>query len=142
MAIRDLLLEMLGNRNLNNWNELAEEIAYNNWINNRVSLSFSAVYNNILEYAPPGSYLHWVKFHNNEETRRFRRKLKYIYDTFKSVREIVLYLHSKNYLAGKYGSPTPNQVEDMLGKDSIWYVGRNYNEDESEQLRNFFGLEL
>lgn len=142
MAIRDLLLEMLGNRNLNDWNELAEEIAYNNWINNRVSLSFSAVYNNILEYAPPGSYLHWVKFHNNEETRRFRRKLKYRYDTFKSVREIVLYLHSKNYLAGKYGSPTPNQVEDMLGKDSIWYVGRNYNEDESEQLRNFFGLEL
>ena len=142
MAIRDLLLEMLGNRNLDNWNELAEEIAYNNWMNNRVSLSFSAVYNNILEYAPPGSYLHWVKFHNNEETKRFRRKLKYRYDTFKSIREIVLYLHSKNYLAGKYGSPTPNQVEDMLGKDSIWYVGRNYNEDESEQLRNFFGLEL
>lgn len=142
MAIRDLLLEMLGNRSIDKWNELSEEIAYNNWINNRASLTFSAVYNNILEYAPPGSYLHWVKFHNNEETKRFRRKLKYKYDTFKSVREIVLYLHSKNYLAGKYGSPTPNQVEDMLGKDSIWYVGRNYNEDESEQLRNFFGLEL
>lgn len=142
MAIRDLLLEMLGNRRIDKWNELSEEIAYNNWINNRASLNFSAVYNNILEYAPPGSYLHWVKFHNNEETKRFRRKLKYRYDTFKSVREIVLYLHSNNYLAGKYGSPTPNQVEDMLGKNSIWYVDRHYTEDESEQLRNFFGTEL
>lgn len=139
MAIRDLLLEMLGNRKLDDWNELAEDIAFNNWVNERVSLPFSAVYNNILEYAPPGSYLHWVKFNNNVETRRFRKRLKYRYDTFKSVREIVLYLHSNNYLAGKYGSPTPNQVEDMLGKYSIWYTDRHYSEDESEQLRNFFG---
>lgn len=139
MAIRDLLLEMLGNRNISNWNELAEDIAFNNWVNERVSLPFQSVYNNILEYAPPGSYLNWVKYNNNDETRRFKRRLKYRYDTFKSVREIVLYLHSNNYLAGKYGSPTPNQVEDMLDKHSIWYIDRHYTEEESEQLRNFFG---
>lgn len=141
MKIRDLILEIVGYRNIDDWDDMAEDIAYNNWINNRVSLRFSAVYNNILSYAPPGSYLHWVKHNNNEETRKFKRKLKYRYDKFKSVREIVLYLHSNNYLAGKYGSPTPNQVEDMLGKSSIWYIGRIYTDDESEQLKNFFDVE-
>lgn len=141
MKLRDLILEIVGYRNIDDWDDMAEDIAYNNWINNRVSLRFSAVYNNILSYAPPGSYLHWVKHNNNEETRKFKRKLKYRYDKFKSVREIVLYLHSNNYLAGKYGSPTPNQVEDMLGKSSIWYIGRIYTDDESEQLKNFFDVE-
>lgn len=141
MKLRDLISEIVGYRNIDNWDDMAEDIAYNNWINNRVSLRFSAVYNNILSYAPPGSYLHWVKHNNNEETRKFKRKLKYRYDKFKSVREIVLYLHSNNYLAGKYGSPTPNQVEDMLGKSSIWYIGRIYTDDESEQLKNFFDVE-
>lgn len=139
MALRDLLMEMLGDRSIDNWDELAEDIAYNNWINGRVSRTFSAVYTNILEYAPPGSYLHWVKYHNNDETKRFRRKLKYRYDKFKSVREIVLYLHSNNYLAGKFGSPTPNQSEDLIGKSSIWYTERYYTQEESEQLKNFFG---
>lgn len=141
MRLRDLISEIVGYRNIDDWDDMAEDIAYNNWINNRVSLRFSAVYNNILSYAPPGSYLHWVKHNNNEETRKFKRKLKYRYDKFKSVREIVLYLHSNNYLAGKYGSPTPNQVEDMLGKSSIWYIGRIYTDDESEQLKNFFDVE-
>lgn len=141
MKLRDLILEIVGYRNIDDWDDMAEDIAYNNWINNRVSLRFSAVYNNILSYAPPGSYLHWVKHNNNEETRKFKRKLKYRYDKFKSVREIVLYLHSNNYLSGKYGSPTPNQVEDMLGKSSIWYIGRIYTDDESEQLKNFFDVE-
>ena len=140
MILRDLILEIVGYRNIDNWDDFAEDIAYNNWINNRVSLRFSSVYNNILSYAPPGSYLHWVKYHNNEETRKFRRKLKYRYDKFKSVREIVLYLHSNNYLAGKYGSPTPNEVEDMLGKSNIWYASRNYTSEESEKLKNFFGI--
>lgn len=141
MKLRDLILEIVGYRNIDDWDDMAEDIAYNNWINNRVSLRFSSVYNNILSYAPPGSYLHWVKHNNNEETRKFKRKLKYRYDKFKSIREIVLYLHSNNYLAGKYGSPTPNQVEDMLGKSSIWYIGRIYTDDESEQLKNFFDVE-
>lgn len=141
MILRDLILEIVGYRNIDNWDDFAEDIAYNNWVNNRVSLRFSSVYNNILSYAPPGSYLHWVKYNNNEETRKFRRKLKYRYDKFKSVREIVLYLHSNNYLAGKYGSPTPNEVEDMLGKSNIWYTGRNYTSEESETLKKFFDID-
>lgn len=137
MDIRFLIEEILGGRSVNNWNEFAEDIVYNNWQNDRKSLNFSLVYKNILDQAPTGSYLEWVKYHNNEETRRFRERLRYRYNTFKSNREIVLYLHSRNYLAGKHGSPNENQVEDLLLDFNIWYEYRNYTDEESKILSNF-----
>lgn len=137
MEFRILIMEILGGRNVNNWNESAEEIAYNNWKNNRVSLTFGEVYSNILSVAIPGSYLHWVKYHNNDETRKFRNRLRYRYNTFKSIREIVLYLHENNYLAGRGVSPTMNEVEDMLIKDNLWYKFRTYTEEENKVLSNF-----
>lgn len=137
MEIRPLLDEILGGRDISNWNEYSEDIAYNNWKNNRVSLDFNTVYNNILSNAPRGSYLEWVRNHNNKETVNFRRRIKYRYDKFRNVREIVMYLHENNYLAGKYGSPTPNQVEDLIGKFYIWYRMRSFNDDENEVLGMF-----
>lgn len=140
MDIRLLVTEILG-RNSSGWNESAEQIVYDNWKNNRRSLTFDEVYRNLLEQAPLGSYLYWVKYHGNNEITNFRRRLKYRYDTFKSNREIVLYLHVNNYLAGKFGSPTPNEVEQLLGKDSIWYAPRTYTDEESKVLTMFLDLE-
>lgn len=137
MEIRPLLDEILGGRDISNWNEYSEDIAYNNWKNNRVSLDFNTVYNNILSNAPRGSYLEWVRNHNNKETVNFRRRIKYRYDKFRNVREIVMYLHENNYLAGKHGSPTPNQVEDLIGKFYIWYRMRSFNDDENKVLGMF-----
>lgn len=137
MEIRSLLDEILGGRDISNWNEFAEDIAYNNWKSGRVSLRFSTVYNNILANAPRGSYLEWVKNHNNHETQIFRRRIKYRYDKFRNVREIVMYLHEMNYLAGKYGSPTPNQVEDLIGKFYIWYNERVFSPEEHKVLSMF-----
>lgn len=137
MEIRPLLDEILGGRDISNWNEYSEDIAYNNWKNNRVSLDFNTVYNNILSNAPRGSYLEWVRNHNNKETVNFRRRIKYRYDKFRNVREIVMYLHENNYLTGKHGSPTPNQVEDLIGKFYIWYRMRSFNDDENEVLGMF-----
>lgn len=137
MEIRPLLDEILGGRDISNWNEYSEDIAYNNWKNNRVSLDFNTVYNNILSNAPRGSYLEWVRNHNNKETVNFKRRIKYRYDKFRNVREIVMYLHENNYLAGKNGSPTPNQVEDLIGKFYIWYRMRSFNDDENKVLGMF-----
>lgn len=137
MEIRALLDEILGGRDISHWNEFAEDIAYNNWKSGRVSLRFSTVYNNILANAPRGSYLEWVNNHNNHETQNFRRRLKYRYDKFRNVREIVLYLHEMNYLSGKYGSPTPNQVEDLIGKFYIWYNERVFSPEENQALSMF-----
>ena len=137
MEIRPLLDEILGGRDISNWDEYSEDIAYNNWKNNRVSLDFNTVYNNILSNAPRGSYLEWVRNHNNKETVNFRRRLKYRYDKFRNVREIVMYLHENNYLAGKYGSPTPNQVEDLIGKFYIWYRMRSFDDEENRVLGMF-----
>lgn len=139
MNINSLITEMLGGRDTSSWNELAEEIVYNNLVNERASLPFTDVYTKLLASAPPGSYLYWVKQHSNRETQNFRRRLKYRYDTFKSIREIVLYLHEQNYLSGKLGSPTPNEVEQTLGKDYIWYVPRFYTKEEKELLNRFLG---
>lgn len=138
MEVKFLIEEILGGRNTTNrWSEFAEEIAYHNWKNNRKSLPFGTVYKNILSNASPGSYLEWVREHNNEETRRFRSRLKYRYDNFKSNREIVLYLHKNNYMAGRLGSPTPNEVEDLLLNFSIWYEHRHYTDEENMVLSNF-----
>lgn len=142
MNIRNLLIEVLGSRNLKDWSEMANDIAYNNVVNDRASLPFEQIYNNLLNESPPGSYLNWVKYHNNEETRKFRRRIKYRYDNFKSIREILLYLHSQNYLAGRWGSPTPNQVEDMLGKEYLWYRNRYYNKEEKSELLAFLEPDL
>lgn len=138
--IRDLIFEILGKRNISRWNENAEEILYNNFVNNRVSLTFDEVYNNILESAPPTSYLSWVRYNNNDETRKFKDKLRYRYNKFKSVREICLYLHSNNYLASKFGSPNEQQVQEMLNKFDIWYKYREYTKDELRELMAFVGI--
>lgn len=137
MEIRQLLDEILGGRDISNWNEYAEDIAYNNWKSNRVSLNFATVYNNILANAPRGSYLDWVKDHNNHETQLFRRRLKYRYDKFRNVREIVMYLHENNYLAGRYGSPTPHQAEELIGKFYVWYKERLFSPEENQVLSMF-----
>ena len=139
MNINSLITEMLGGRDTSSWNEFAEEIVYNNMVNERASLPFTDVYTKLLASAPPGSYLYWVKQHSNRETQNFRRRLKYRYDTFKSIREIVLYLHEQNCLSGKLGSPTPDEVEQTLGKDYIWYVPRFYTKEEKELLKRFLG---
>lgn len=137
MEIRQLLDEILGGRDISNWNEYAEDIAYNNWKSNRVSLNFATVYNNIIANAPRGSYLDWVKDHNNHETQLFRRRLKYRYDKFRNVREIVMYLHENNYLAGRYGSPTPHQAEELIGKFYVWYKARLFSPEENQALSMF-----
>lgn len=142
MDIRGLIIDILGGRSVSEWTDEAADIAYNNWVNNRKSLTFDEVYENILSIAVPSSYLHWVKYHNNEETRRFRNRIKYRYNKFKSIREICLYLHSQNYLASKYGSPTENEVEDLLMKDHLWYKHRNYTEEENSVLSSFLQDEL
>jgi hypothetical protein len=51
-------------------------------------------------------------------------------------------LHSQNYLASKYGSPTENEVEDLLMKDHLWYKHRNYTEEENSVLSSFLQDEL
>lgn len=142
MLFRDLIVEIVGGRSVSEWSDEAADIAYNNWKNGRKSLTFDEVYENILNVAVPSSYLYWVKEHNNEETRRFRNRLKYRYNKFKSIREICLYLHSKNYLASKYGSPTEGEVEDLLMKEYLWYKPRNYTDEENTMLSSFLQDEL
>ena len=66
MNIRSLIIEILGGRSVSEWTDEAADIAYNNWVNNRKSLTFDEVYENILSVAVPSSHLHWIKYHNND----------------------------------------------------------------------------
>lgn len=136
MDLRTLLEEILG-RKLKIIDENVNQILYENITHNRKSLTFNEVYANLLANAPVGSYLEWIRHHSNDEVKNFRRRLQYRYNKFKSVREIMLYLHTNNYLAGKFGSPTPNIIEQYLQNDSLWYMPRVYTPEELELLNKF-----
>lgn len=136
MDLRTLLEEILG-RKLKIIDENVDQILYENVTHNRKSLTFNEIYTNLLANAPAGSYLEWVRKNSNDEVKNFRRRLKYRYDKFKSIREIMLYLHTNNYLVGKFGSPTPNIIEQYLQNDSLWYMPRVYTTEELELLNKF-----
>lgn len=136
MELQVLLEEILG-RKVKSINENVEAILYENIHNNRKSLPFAEVYNNLLNSAPEGSYLKWASKNSNNEIHNFRRRLKYRYDKFKSLREIVIYLKNNNYLSGKFGSPTPNIIEQYLQNYNLWYTPRVYTPEELEILDKF-----
>ena len=139
MNVRELVNEITG-RKVRIMNERVDEVLYTNYKHKRKSRPFKEWYPMLLNIAPMGSYLEWVKHTQNTETRKFRSRLRDRFNRFRSVREIVLYLHGQNYLAGKFGSPTPNEVEDLLERKELWYEPRNFTREEQETLDNFLGI--